>query len=285
MARKKSTKNKLVSKFPKRSNIPIGSSNHGGEKSDDEITSKHINVPDANTVKEMRENGDGVLQRWLEIEDVISNHTITRRGPHPLPNYASAMRTVKFEDTGLIFTLGKVLKPRSVDLDYAITLLIENEALDEELLPDGLLWSMFYGDSSYYVRRRYLWRVIEMIGVYVDRWGRWNYPFTPEEMDTRDYRILAAVWVIQCFDHMVNYGHRPRPYLYGIAPEEFAKRTHVLTLTCPFCNKRWDDTPPKTPAEIRFMKYILWLLKHGVEFHKWNTRVSDLYHQKRKKEQ
>lgn len=275
----------LISKFPEPRSTEYSVTTEGVGESQDSITAKNIHVPDEGTVKELLERRndpelqDITLKEWLDIEHSISDHTISKRGPHDLPDYSLIFKTIEYTSTGLMFQLGKVLRPRNEDVVHAIRILIEEEALDEELLPDGILWSDLISESYFSFWKTYLYQILELLGVYVDQWNRWNYPYVPnpelpDYLHYRELKILASIWIIQCWDHMVNYGRRPRPHLNGIAPENFARRTHVLTLTCPFCNKRWDDVPPKTPVEDRFMRYILWLLKHAVEYHRWDIRTA-----------
>jgi hypothetical protein len=271
----------------RRSSQPVGKSDSSNEKSQDATTAKNINVGSEAVVKhlkELRDAQDNLKVFQPSYFDILEEGGKRRTPPVPkLPDYSPVSFKVRFQSTGLSFQIGKLVKPSNADVDHSLKILMEQEVLDEEFLPEGVYWSSLFGENSYVWRKEYIIKVLEVLGVYWDRGGGWRYPYTPDEVGSKETKVLAAIWVLLCWDHMVNYGRRPVPSMHGILQGNFMRRTPIKRLYCPFCNKNWKDVGPDTPDSLRMRAYRSWLREHSIEYHRWSGQTQKALHPKLKR--
>lgn len=188
-------------------------------------------------------------------------------------DYSGVVTKMRFKDTGLVFELGKVCSPSSKDVTRALEILLENDALDPDLLPHYLTMDQLFGERSYYYRKYYLKSILEVLGIrYESRRGGWQFPWKPDNIVKSDYVIFGACWVLMCWDYVQQPKKRVVPSLPGVASSRLHKRTSVMRLQCPFCGRQWkpEDNRIKDSAKMRLFRY--WLREHSYEYHRWNLQ-------------
>lgn len=187
-------------------------------------------------------------------------------------DYSPVVVTVGIEQTGLKFTLGKLLHPNSRDIDYCLTVLMDNDVLDNELLElKEFEVSMLFGTNSYEWRKRYIWRILDAMGVRHDPELGWQYPYLPDKMDRDDLRVLAAIWVLQCWDWNINR-KRPEPRLPGVYNKGILhSRSTVPSMRCPICGKAMPERDIRTRLEVRLRKFRYWMQEHAHQYHHYSN--------------
>ena len=187
------------------------------------------------------------------------------------PDYSEWVIRVGIESTGLKFTVGKLCKPTGTDLTYCLRILMDEGVLDDELLEfeDGFSLSLLFGEDAYTWRKRYVYRILEFLGVYHDG-ASWNYPFTPDQFGRTEFKILALLWVLQCWDWKVNYQRRPEPRLPGVYNRGKWGRALVPSMRCPICSKAMPEPDVRSKLEARLRAFYLWLPGHASEYHKYD---------------
>jgi hypothetical protein len=107
-------------------------------------------------------------------------------------------------------------------------------------------------------------QIIKKAGIYFDYETRewvWN-----PEMDMND-RVLF--WVILCYNYARNYG--PRPEVPGVSVNRRLIYRPISRFICPFCGRVAENVLMNDLDSLRYRSFIIWLVKHGIEYHNWFT--------------
>lgn len=247
-----------------------GTTDNGREQDQHSMTAKHVKMELDKLKQTVASHNRTITPRTVEAVYSKALREFLSTNPHTkfTQDYSKVSYKVKFDTTGLTFQIGKLVRPTSEDVSHSLRILMEENAIDEEFLPDSITWDSLFGEAAHVWRKHYIYRLVENLDV---SWtgGVWHYPYDPDNMGRSEIKILAAIWILQCWDHLVNYGRRPRPSLPGVLAGEFLHRTPLKKLSCPFCSKVWKDVPLNTPDSIRMRRYMEWLKTHSNTYHKW----------------
>lgn len=290
--KKKGKETPLISKFPPPTPTTVSRSSPN-IPTPEEIASKNIKASTEYVQKGIESTKDTkartmAVKTFAEIQErksVLNKPKQVRQ-----PDYSSVAFKTQIEETGLKFQIGKLCRPNSADLTYALNILVDAGMLEPDLFGDYFDVAQLFGSESYQWRRQYVHQILRTLGVSYDPTNGWQYPYKPEDIKGREARILAVIWLLMCWDWVVNPGKRPEPKMPGIHNSKTHIRTAVKVLSCPFCGKRFTEPPTRTPMPVRMYKFRYWLKTHAYEYHKWDynpmrkIRVPRKFHRVSRKE-
>lgn len=276
---------KYPSKFPPKKSTHSGRTDSGSDPTPEELASKHTNAPVQYIQEgvESARSGDRDIEVLRTYDEIIADELDnTTPVPPPHYDYKPVALKVGIEETGLKFQIGHLCRPSMADVSYSLSVLAELGMLDDDLIGEYFNVNELFGEHAYIWRKKYIWRLVELLGVeWSDLYG-WSYPYNPEDMVKADLKALACIWILMCWDWVVNPGHRPEPRLPGVYNQKTHYRTSVVKLSCPFCGKHMPKPEVNTSRSVRMRKFYYWLKAHTLEYHRWNVVSHKRMHSPRK---